>query len=59
MVRVGENPPYDSDEDSEEEIKDNARSNQEKIEKEFEQISKRGFVARRGRNGQLLLQYIP
>ena len=33
--------------------------NQDAIRKEFEAISKRDFVARRGRNGQILLQLLP
>ena len=59
LQRVGENPPYDSDDQSEGEQKNPALASQSQIEKEYEQISKRGFVARRGRNGQTLLQYMP
>ena len=59
LQRVGENPAYDSNEESEDVADYEPKDNQERIEKEYEQISKRGFVARRGRNGQLLLQYMP
>ena len=59
LQRVGENPAYDSDEQSEEEVKNVAKDNHSLIESEYDTISKRGFVARRGRNGQTLLQYMP
>ena len=63
LQRVGENPPYDSSEDEkeepEEETKQKIVTNQTNIKEEFEQLQKRGFMARRGRNGQLLLQFLP
>ena len=51
LKRVGENPAYDSSDESEEDIGQKSKSNQQQLENEYQSIAKRGFVARRGRNG--------